>query len=83
MNTTLPNPTNHPQTGEPGCCVKRLVRPWTPSNMVIKATGERLCDNEGCMAPATVAFEQDDAVWLACDDCTPGNVTLTKLRPNK
>jgi len=59
-----------------------LVRPWNPGNMVIKATGVRICDNDGCMTPAAGAFEQDGAVWLACDDCTPSDVDTTKLGPN-
>jgi hypothetical protein len=56
-----------------------------PSNMVIKATGRRVCNNAGCMTDAIVAFEQGDAIWLSCGDCQPDHATtenLTPLRPN-
>ena len=47
------------------------MKPWNPSNMTIKDTGRRVCDNAGCENTATVCFEQGDAVWLACGACVP------------
>jgi hypothetical protein len=37
MNATLPIPTDHPHTGEPGCCVERLVGPrtWTQEGFIV------------------------------------------------
>jgi hypothetical protein len=49
--------------------------------MVIKATGQRLCDNTGCMEDAVVAFEQGDAVWMSCSDCQPDPTTIENLTP--
>ena len=34
MKTTLPIPTDHPQTGDPGCCVQRLVRKFRRGDRV-------------------------------------------------
>ena len=75
---------NPQQTTSVGSLRRLIRRPWSPSNMVIKRSGLRMCSNRDCMAPATVAFEDVDAVWLACDSCTPDHVqNLTKLRlPN-
>lgn len=69
----------------PGVACGDLVRlPWMPCNMVIKRPGVPMCNNRDCMTPATVAFEEGHAVWLACDSCTPEHVqNLTRLRlPN-
>ena len=56
------------------------MKPWNPSNRAIKDTGRRVCDNAGCMATATVAFEDDEAVWLSCDECVPDGVEVVKIR---
>jgi hypothetical protein len=81
--TLLPPETPAEAKSGGGVVLQRPARPWMPSNMAIKVSGLRLCDNEGCLNPATVCFEDGDAVWLTCNDCAPGNVTLTKLRPNE
>ena len=56
------------------------MRKWNPSNMTIKDTGRRVCNNTGCENTATVAFEQGDAVWLACAACVPDGVETVRLK---
>ena len=56
------------------------MKPWNPSDRIIKDTGRRVCHNTGCMATATVCFEQGDAVWMACGECVPDGVETVKLR---
>jgi len=74
--------SRNPSSNVPGVACGDLVRrPWEPSNMVIKATGRRVCNNAGCMADAIVAFEQGDAVWFSCSDCQPAPATIENLTP--
>jgi hypothetical protein len=63
-----------------------LVRPWLPSNLVIKGPRrdgfKHTCDNAGCDAPGEYVFEEDNAIWIACETCRPRDAeVIVVLRP--